>query len=184
MKGDRTRIFALSALILPSGTLFFCDTHVNHDPTAEQVAEMTLLAAEEVRRFGVVPKAALLSHSSFGASSSPSARKMRKALALIRERAPELEIDGEMHADAALSQPLREKLVAESPLEGAANLLVMPTLDAANIGLTLLGASAGGLQVGPILLGMGKPLHVLVQKVTARGIVNMTAIAAAEAGGF
>ena len=181
-KGDRTRIFALSALILPSGTLFFCDTHVNHDPSAEQIAEMTLLAAEEVRRFGVVPKAALLSHSSFGASSSVSARKMRKALALVRERAPDLEVDGEMHADAALSQPLREKLVAESPLEGAANLLVMPTLDAANIGLTLLGASAGGLQVGPMLLGVGKPLHVLVQKVTARGIVNMTAIAAAEAG--
>ena len=101
---------------------------------------------------------------------------------MVRERAPDLEVDGEMHADAALSQPLREKLVAESPLEGAANLLVMPTLDAANIGLTLLGASAGGLQVGPMLLGVGKPLHVLVQKVTARGIVNMTAIAAAEAG--
>ena len=176
------RVYALSGLILPSGALFICDTHVNHEPTAEQIAEMTLLAADEVRRFGVVPKAALLSHSSFGASSSPSARKMRRALTLIRQMAPDLEVDGEMHADAALSAPLRDRLVADSPLEGAANLLVMPTLDAANIGLTLLGASASGLQVGPMLLGLQKPLHVLVQRVTARGIVNMTALAAAKAG--
>ena len=175
------RVYALSGLILQSGVLFICDTHVNHDPSAEQIAEMTLLAAEEVRRFGVAPKAALLSHSSFGASNSPSARKMRRALALIRAQAPDLEVDGEMHADAALSAPLRDRLVANSPLEGAANLLVMPNLDAANIGLTLLGASASGLQVGPMLLGLQKPLHVLVQKVTARGIVNMTALAAAEA---
>ncbi|RYB05632.1 NADP-dependent malic enzyme [Lichenibacterium ramalinae] len=176
------RVYALSGLILQSGALFICDTHVNHEPSAEQIAEMTLLAAEEVRRFGVAPKAALLSHSSFGASNSPSARKMRRALALIRAQAPDLEVDGEMHADAALSPPLRDRLVADSPLEGAANLLVMPNLDAANIGLTLLGASASGLQVGPMLLGLQKPLHVLVQKVTARGIVNMTALAAAEAG--
>nr|WP_237479575.1 NADP-dependent malic enzyme [Lichenibacterium sp. 6Y81] len=176
-----SRVYALSGLILQSGALFICDTHVNHEPTAEQIAEMTLLAAEEVRRFGVVPKAALLSHSSFGAGSSPSARKMRRALALIRAQAPDLEVDGEMHADAALSAPLRDRLVSDSPLEGAANLLVMPNLDAANIGLTLLGAAASGLQVGPMLLGLQKPLHVLVQKVTARGIVNMTALAAAEA---
>ena len=176
------RAYAMSGLILQSGALFICDTHVNHDPTAEQIAEMTLLAAEEVRRFGVVPKAALLSHSSFGASTSPSARKMRRALGLIRAQAPDLEVDGEMHADAALSEPLRERLVANSPLEGAANLLIMPSLDAANIGLTLLGAAAGGLQVGPLLLGLAKPLHVLVQKVTARGIVNMTALAASQAG--
>jgi len=176
------RAFAMSGLILQSGALFICDTHVNHEPTAEQVAEMTLLAAEEVRRFGVVPKAALLSHSSFGASASPSARKMRRALAIIRAQAPDLEVDGEMHADAALSEPLRERLVSNSPLEGAANLLIMPNLDAANIGLTLLGASAGGLQVGPMLLGLQKPLHVLVQRVTARGIVNMTALAASQAG--
>ncbi len=176
------RVYALSGLILQSGALFICDTHVNHDPTAEQIAEMTLLAAEEVKRFGVVPKAALLSHSSFGASASPSARKMRRALSLIRAQAPDLEVDGEMHADAALSPPLRDRLVSDSPLEGAANLLVMPNLDAANIGLTLLGASASGLQVGPMLLGLQKPLHVLVQRVTARGIVNMTALAAAKAG--
>ncbi len=176
------RVYALSGLILQSGALFICDTHVNHEPTAEQIAEMTLLAAEEVRRFGVVPKAALLSHSSFGSGTSASSRKMRDALALIRAGAPDLEVDGEMHADAALSAPLRDRLVSDSPLEGAANLLVMPNLDAANIGLTLLGAAASGLQVGPVLLGLQKPLHVLVQKVTARGIVNMTALAAAEAG--
>ncbi len=175
------RVYAMSGLILPAGALFICDTHVNLDPTAEQIAEMTCLAAEAVRGFGMVPKAALLSHSSFGASSSPAARKMRQALALVRERSPELEVDGEMHADAALSAPLRERLVADSPLHDAANLLIMPSLDAANIGLTLLAAAAGGLQVGPLLLGLKKPLHVLVQSVTARGIVNMTALAAAQA---
>ncbi len=176
------RMYALSGLILPAGALFICDTHVNLDPTAEQVAEMTLLAAEAVRAFGVVPKAALLSHSSFGASAAPGARKMRRALAIIRETAPDLEVDGEMHADAALSAPLRQRLVGDSPLSEAANLLIMPTLDAANIGLTLLAAAAGGLQVGPLLLGMPKSLHILVQSVTARGIVNMTALAAAQAG--
>ncbi len=177
------RVYALSGLILQTGALFICDTHVNLDPTAEQIAEMTLLAAEEVRRFGVVPRAALLSHSSFGASAAPGARKMRRALRLIRAAAPDLEVDGEMHADAALSAPLRERLVAASPLDGAANLLIMPNLDAANIGLTLLGAAAGGLQVGPVLLGLANPLHVLVQSVTARGIVNMTALGAAQASG-
>jgi malate dehydrogenase (oxaloacetate-decarboxylating)(NADP+) len=175
------RIYALSALILDNGTLFFCDTHVNVDPTAEQVAEMTLLAAESVRRFGLVPKAALLSHSSFGASNSPTARKMRDALAILRDKAPELEVDGEMHADAALSQALRDRLVHDSALKGSANLLVMPTLDAANIGLTLLGAATEGLQVGPVLLGMSRPLHVLTPSVTARGIANMTAIAVNQA---
>jgi malate dehydrogenase (oxaloacetate-decarboxylating)(NADP+) len=175
------RIYALSALILDNGTLFFCDTHVNVDPTAEQVAEMTLLAAESVRRFGLTPKAALLSHSSFGASNSPTARKMRDALAIVRERAPELEVDGEMHADAALSQALRDRLVHDSALKGSANLLVMPTLDAANIGLTLLSAATEGLLVGPVLLGMSRPLHVLTPSVTARGIVNMTALAVNQA---
>jgi malate dehydrogenase (oxaloacetate-decarboxylating)(NADP+) len=175
------RIYALSALILDNGTLFFCDTHVNVDPTAEQVAEMTLLAAESVRRFGLTPKAALLSHSSFGASNSPTARKMRDALAIVRERAPELEVDGEMHADAALSQALRDRLVHDSELKGSANLLVMPTLDAANIALTLLSAATEGLLVGPVLLGMSRPLHVLTPSVTARGIVNMTALAVNQA---
>jgi malate dehydrogenase (oxaloacetate-decarboxylating)(NADP+) len=175
------RIYALSALILDNGTLFFCDTHVNVDPTAEQVAEMTLLAAESVRRFGLTPKAALLSHSSFGASNSPTARKMRDALAIVREQAPELEVDGEMHADAALSQALRDRLVHDSALKGSANLLVMPTLDAANIALTLLSAATEGLLVGPVLLGMSRPVHVLTPSVTARGIANMTAIAVNQA---
>jgi malate dehydrogenase (oxaloacetate-decarboxylating)(NADP+) len=169
----------MSALILQNGALFFCDTHVNVDPTAEQVAEMTLLAADAVRQFGVTPQVALLSHSSFGASSSPTAHKMRDALALIRARAPDLEVDGEMHADAALSEALRSRLVPSSPLTGSANLLIMPNLDAANIGLTLLAAATEGLQVGPVLLGLSKPLHVLVPSVTARGIVNMTALAIA-----
>jgi malate dehydrogenase (oxaloacetate-decarboxylating)(NADP+) len=181
-RSDVSRIYALSCLILPAGALFVCDTYMNTDPTAEQTAEMTLLAADAVRRFGLVPKAALLSHSSFGASNSPTARKMRQALALVRERAPELEIDGEMHADAALSEAIRDRAVPDSRLRGTANLLVMPGLDAANIAFNLLKAAADGLPVGPLLLGMCKPIHVLVPSVTARGIVNVSAVAAHEAG--
>ena len=172
------RVYALSALIVGEQTLFFCDTHMNVDPTAEEVAEMTLLAADAVRRFGIVPKAALLSHSNFGASNSPSAKKMRHALQLVRSDAPELEIDGEMHADAALAPSLRELMVGSSRLEGSANLLVMPTLDAANIAFTLLAATTDALPVGPMLLGMSQPIHVLTASATARGIVNMTALAA------
>ncbi|PVM86031.1 NADP-dependent malic enzyme [Caulobacter radicis] len=175
------RVYAMSSLILDNGTLFFCDTHVNVEPTAEQIAEMTMLAAESVRRFGLTPKAALLSHSSFGASNSPTARKMREALSMVRAAAPELEVDGEMHADAALSQALRDRLVGDSTLKGSANLLVMPTLDAANISLTLLTAATEALLVGPILLGMSRPVHVLTPSVTARGIVNMTALAVNQA---
>jgi malate dehydrogenase (oxaloacetate-decarboxylating)(NADP+) len=180
-RADVSRIYALSCLILQSGALFVCDTHMNPDPTAEQIAEMTLLAAQAVRGFGLAPKAALLSHSSFGASNSPSARKMRHALALIRKRAPELEIDGEMHADAALSEAIRDRAVPDSRLHGTANLLVMPGLDSANIAFNLLKAAADGLPVGPLLLGMSKPVHVVVQTVTARGIVNVSAVAAMEA---
>jgi malate dehydrogenase (oxaloacetate-decarboxylating)(NADP+) len=176
-----SRLYSLSALILPNGALFFCDTHVNVDPTAEQIAEMTLLAAKNVRRFGLAPKAALLSHSSFGTSQSPSALKMRKALALLRAAKPDFEIDGEMHADAALSDSLRARVVSNSTLTGSANLLVMPTLDAANISLTLLSAATEALLVGPLLLGVSKPVHVMVPSVTARGIVNMTALAVAQA---
>ncbi len=177
-----TRIFALSGMILQSGAMFLCDTHMNVDPTAEQIAEMTELAANAVAGFGLVPKVALLSHSSFGASNSPSARKMRQALALIRARMPELEVDGEMHADAALSEAIRERVMPTSTLTGVANLLVLPTLDAANIAFNLVKAAADGLPVGPLLLGMSKPAHVLVPSVTARGIVNMTALAVVEAG--
>ncbi len=176
-----SRVYALSAVILPSGTVFICDTHMNVEPTAEQIAEMTALAAKAVAGFGVVPKVALLSHSDFGASNSPSARKMRYALALIRAAHPELEVDGEMHADAALSETIRDRMMPESTLTGVANLLVMPNLDAANIAFTLVKAAADGLPVGPLLLGMSKPAHVLVPSVTARGIVNMTALAAVEA---
>ncbi|AUW60597.1 NADP-dependent malic enzyme (plasmid) [Sphingobium sp. SCG-1] len=176
------RLYALSALVIGSGTLFICDTHMNVDPTAEQIAEMVPLAADMVRRFGLSPKVALLSHSSFGSSNSPSAHKMRKALALIRSAAPELEIDGEMQADAALSEALRQRIVRDSPLLGSANLLVMPTLDAANIALSLLAAAEEGLVVGPILLGPAQPLHVLSPSVTARGISNMTALAVMQSG--
>ncbi len=176
-RAEVARVYALSCLILQAGALFICDTHMVLEPTVEQVAEMTLLAAEAVRGFGIVPKAALLSHSSFGASKSPSAIRMRRALALIRERAPELEIDGEMHADAALSEAIRLRRVPSSTLEGTANLLVMPNLDAANIAFNLLKAAAEGLPVGPLLLGMSQPVHVVVPSVTARGIVNVSAVA-------
>jgi malate dehydrogenase (oxaloacetate-decarboxylating)(NADP+) len=176
-----SRTYSLSGLILPNGVLFLCDTHLTLDPTAEQVAEMTVLAAQAVRRFGLTPKAALLSHSTYGASNVPSARKMREALSLIHARAPELEVDGEMHADAALSESLRSRLVSSSPLKGSANLLIMPNLDAANIALTLLSAATEALLVGPMLLGMSRPIHVLVPSVTARGVVNMTALAASQA---
>jgi malate dehydrogenase (oxaloacetate-decarboxylating)(NADP+) len=174
-----SRVYALSGLILEAGALVLTDTHMVPEPTPEQVAEMTVLAAAEVRRFGLEPRAALLSHSNFGASHSPSARKMRSALALIRKSAPELRVDGEMHADAALSQHVRDRLVPDGRFEGAANLLVMPNLDSANITLTALSASSSSPTVGPMLMGLSKPIHVLTPSVTARGILNLTTIAAA-----
>jgi malate dehydrogenase (oxaloacetate-decarboxylating)(NADP+) len=176
-----SRIYALTAIILQEGTVFFCDTHMNVDPTDEQIAEMTALAAEAVESFGLVPKVALLSHSSFGSSNSESARKMRRALALIRARAPGLEVDGEMQADAALAEATRTRAVADSPLTGTANLLVFPTLDAANIAFNLIKVAGDGLQVGPLLLGLAKPIHILVPTATARAIINISAVAAAEA---
>jgi malate dehydrogenase (oxaloacetate-decarboxylating)(NADP+) len=176
-----TRVYALGCLILQTGTLFICDTSMVIDPTAEQVAEMTMLAAEAVEEFGVRPNVALLSHSNFGSSNSDSARKMRHALALLRERAPDLAVDGEMNADAALAEAIRNHAIADSRIRGAANLLIMPTLDAAHIAFTLLKAAGDALQVGPILLGMAKPVHVLSPSVTARGIVNLSAFAAREA---
>jgi malate dehydrogenase (oxaloacetate-decarboxylating)(NADP+) len=179
-----SRVYALSALILPNGHLFFVDTHLTVDPTPEQIADMTLLAAEQIRAFGLTPQAALVSHSSFGASGAPSAQKMRRALRVLRARGPDFEVDGEMHADAALVPAIRDRAVPDSRLTDAANLLVMPDIDSANIAFNLLKAAAEGLQVGPILLGMTKPIHVLVPSVTARGIVNMTALAAAQANGL
>ena len=175
-----SRVYALSGLILDAGALFVTDTHMVPDPTPEQVAEMTLAACAELRHFGLTPRAALLSHSNFGASHTDSARKMRKAFKLVREAAPDLAVDGEMHADAALSQALRERLVPDSRFEGPANLLVMPNLDAANITLTALAAASSSPTVGPMLMGLSKPIHVLTPGVTSRGILNLTAIAAAE----
>ena len=175
------RVFAVTALILQAGPLFFCDTHVNVDPCAEEVAEMTLVAAETVRRFGLVPKAALLSHSNFGASNSPSAKKMRQALGLIRAQDPDLEVDGEMHADAALAEQIRHQALPDSTLTGVANLLIFPNLDSANIALTLVKAVGEAVTVGPILLGLSKPLHIAVPSTTARGIINLSAVAAMEA---
>jgi malate dehydrogenase (oxaloacetate-decarboxylating)(NADP+) len=179
-RNDVSRAYACTAVITQNGTLFFVDTHLLVEPTAAQIAEMTLLAAEQVRSFGLTPKVALLSHSSFGASGAPSARKMRAALKLIHAQAPELEVDGEMHADAALVPLIRARAVPDSPLEGTANLLVFPNLDAANIAFNLMKAVADGLQVGPMLLGMNKPIHVLTPSVTARGIANLAAVAGSQ----
>ncbi|HEX4871707.1 MAG TPA: NADP-dependent malic enzyme [Nevskiaceae bacterium] len=174
---------AMNALILPDRTVFIVDTHVNADPDARQLAEITRMAAEEIRRFGIVPKAALLSHSNFGSSPHPSAEKMRQTLALLREQAPELEIDGEMHGDCALDESLRRELLPESTLSGEANLLVMPNLDAANIAYNLLKSAAGSnVAVGPILLGAAAPLHILTPSSTVRRIANMVALTAVETG--
>ncbi|MFO7859166.1 MAG: NADP-dependent malic enzyme [Ectothiorhodospiraceae bacterium] len=173
---------AMNSLILPKGTFFLCDTYVNQDPTAEQLAEMTLLAADEVRRFGIEPKVALLSHSSFGSSDAGTAVKMRAALERIQSRDPNLEVEGEMHGDAALSEEIRQRIFPNAQLKGTANLLIMPTLDAANIAFNLLKATSEGVSVGPILLGTNRPAHVLTPSVTVRGVLNMVTLAAVEAG--
>ncbi len=171
---------AMNILMLPKYTLFICDTHVNLDPDAEQIAEMTLLAAEEVRRFGLVPKVALLSHSSFGSHDDASAAKMSLARELLEMRAPELEVEGELHGDAALSEKLRAELFPASNLKGSANLLIMPNLDAANIAYNLLKMTGGdGATIGAILLGANKSAHILTSTATARRIVNMSALAVA-----
>ncbi|MDF2640187.1 MAG: malic enzyme binding domain protein [Novosphingobium lindaniclasticum] len=179
-KPDISRVYALSGLILDAGALFITDTHMVPDPTPEQIAEMALLGATQLKHFGLRPRVSLLSHSNFGASHSPSARKMRAALKIAKAAAPDLLVDGEMHADAALSQALRDRLVPDARFEGPANLLVMPNLDAANITLTALSASSSSPTVGPMLMGLSQPIHVLTPGVTARGILNLTAIAAAQ----
>ena len=171
---------AMNILMLPEHTLFICDTHVNLDPTAEQIAEITLLAAEEVRRFGLQPKVALLSHSSFGSHENASAQKMRKARELLEKIAPELEVEGEIHGDAALSESMRNEIFPASKLKGSANLLVMPNLDAANISYNLLKMTgAGGVAIGSVLLGANKSAHILTTTATVRRIVNMSAVAVA-----
>ena len=172
---------ALQMLVLAKGTYFMTDTNVTYDPDAREVAEMTLLAAEEVRRFGFDPKVALLSHSNFGSTNEPSAVKMRDALAIIQNDAPDLDVEGEMHGDAALSDVVREEAFPDAQFKGQANLLVMPNLDAANIAFNLVKQLASGLSVGPILLGMAKPAHVLNSSVTVRGAVNMSAITVVDA---
>ncbi len=171
----------MSVLILPGRQLALVDTHVNLDPTAPQLAEITRMAADELRRFGVTPKVALLSHSNFGSSPAPAALKMRETLALLREQAPHLEVDGEMQGDTALDPALRATLLAESTLSGEANLLVFPDVDAANISYNLLKTAAGNnIAIGPILLGAAKPLHILTASTTVRRLVNMTALTVTE----
>ena len=172
---------ALSLLISQRGATFFTDTYVKMVPTAEEVAEMTIMSAAAIRRFGITPKAALVSHSNFGSRDSESAEKMRRAMALVREQAPDLEADGEMHGDSAISEVLRNRVMPSSTLSGEANLLVFPNIDAANISLGLLKSMMDGLHVGPILLGAAQPAHILSPSVTSRGVVNMAALAVVEA---
>ena len=172
----------MNGLLLPGRQVFLVDTHVNADPTAEQLSEITVMAAEQLQRFGITPKAALLSHSNFGSSNLPSAVKMRDTLALVRERAPWLEIDGEMHGDTALDADYRRRLMPDSTLSGEANLLVLPNIDAANISYNLLKTAAGGgIAIGPVLLGAAKPVHILTPSATVRRVINMTALTVADA---
>src|SRR5438034_6593753 len=174
---------AMNAVLLPDRTIFIADTYVNRDPDSEQIAEIARLAADEVRRFGIVPKVALVSHSSFGSSNDPQARKMQAALSLVNAQEPELEVEGEMQGDAALSEEIRNVVFPNSRLKGDANLLIMPSLDAANISFNLLKVAAGsGLTLGPMLLGVAKPVHILTASATVRRIVNMTALAVVDAG--
>jgi malate dehydrogenase (oxaloacetate-decarboxylating)(NADP+) len=182
-RADQDRYYAMNLLMLPERTVFIGDTYVNYDPSAEQLADMTLLAAEEIRNFGITPKVALLSHSTFGTEDTPTSLKMRDVLAQLSQRAPELEVEGEMHGDAALDEHIRLKAFPNSRLKGQANLLVMPTLDAANISFNLLKVAAGdNLTVSPILLGAAKPVNILTPTATVRRIVNMTALTVVDAG--
>ena len=177
-----TTFAAMNGLMLPNHQVFIVDTHVNYDPSAEQLAEITIMGAQEMRRFGIEPKAALLSHSNFGTSEQPSAVKMRQVLELLRRDAPWLEVDGEMHGDLALDAVAREAIMPNSSLSGSANLLVMPNIDAANIAYNLLKTAAGGnIAIGPVLLGAAKPVHILTPSTTVRRIVNMTALTVADA---
>ena len=172
----------MNGLMLPGRQVFLVDTHVNHDPAPEQLCEITVMAAEEMMRFGLQPKVALLSHSNFGSSSQPSAVKMRRTLELLREQAPWLEVDGEMHGDVALDADARAALMPNSTLKGAANLLVLPNMDSANIAYNLLKTAAGGnIAIGPVLLGAAQPVHILTASATVRRIVNMTALTVADA---
>lgn len=179
---DSQKVYSLSALLLPAGTLFICDTQVCIEPTAEELAEMTLLCAEEIRQFGITPKVAFLSHSNFGTRPSAGVSRIQHALYLLRSLAPDLEIEGEMHADAALSESIRLRRFPNSRLKGRANLLVMPNLDAANIAFNLLKVAVdSAVAIGPILVGANRSVHVVTPSITVRGLLNMSAIAAAKA---
>jgi len=182
LKPGAQTLAAMNGLMLPNHTLFICDTHVNEDPSAEQIADMTIQAAGEMQRFGLVPKIALLSHSNFGSRSTASSRKMAQARQLISARAPHLEIDGEMHADAALSEKIRLKSFPDTTLRGPANLLITPNLDTGNVTYNLLKMTgSNGVAMGPILLGAARPVHILTTSATVRRIVNMTALAVVDA---
>jgi malate dehydrogenase (oxaloacetate-decarboxylating)(NADP+) len=172
---------AMSVLTTDSGAYFVADTQVNPDPTAEQLAEITLMAAEKVALFGVRPRVALLSHSAFGSHDNQSARKMQKALKLVQQAAPELEVEGEMPADMALSEKYRSQQFPNSKLKGSANLLIMPDLDSAHIAFNLARVIADGVTMGPILMGVGRPAHVLTPAATVRRVINMTAFAVVDA---
>ena len=182
LKEGLRNFYAMNLLNLPGRTLMLCDTYVNYDPTAEQVVEMTVLAAEEARRFGIEPRIALLSHSNFGSDNTVTSDKMRRALEILHADYPELEVEGEMHGDAALDIDIRTRIFPNSRLRDEANLLIFPTLDAANISYNLLKTAAGeGMTIGPILLGAKQPVHILTPTATVRRIVNMTALTVVEA---
>jgi malate dehydrogenase (oxaloacetate-decarboxylating)(NADP+) len=172
---------SMGLLISSKGAFFMADNHVRQNPTAAQIAETALLCSVHVRRFGLKPKIALLSHSDFGSDSAPSAVKMREAMEIIRQNAPDLEVDGEMQADSALSEDVRNLVLPNSRLKGEANVLIMPDLDSANIAYHMTKMMTEALPVGPILLGAAKPAHIMTPSITARGIVNMTAVAVVEA---
>ncbi|MGH6617923.1 MAG: phosphate acyltransferase, partial [Alphaproteobacteria bacterium] len=181
-RADVRELSALTLLVMPSGPVFIADTHVDPDPTVEDVVEVALLAAEEVRRFGIEPKVALVSHSNFGTSRYPSALKMREAAAILHRDHPGLEVDGEMHADAAIDAEIRQRTFPDSRLRGSANLLIMPSLDAGNIAYNLVKALGEGLiTVGPMLLGAALPAHIVTPSITARGLLNMTALCVVDA---
>jgi malate dehydrogenase (oxaloacetate-decarboxylating)(NADP+) len=172
----------MNVLILPDRQIALVDTHINENPTAEQLAEITLLAAEQLRRLVLIPRVALLSHSNFGSGNTESAQKMRATLDILKVQAPDLEVDGEMHGDTALDFDILKQLMPDSPLQASANLLVFPNIDAANIAYNLLKVAAGnGIAIGPILLGCAKPVHIVTSSATVRRIVNMTALCVLDA---
>ena len=181
LKPGATGLSTMNALVMPSGTFFIADAYVSVDPSAEEVADLAIRAAEAVRRMGLEPRAALVSHANFGDRPSASSRKMRRAVEILRQRQPDFEFDGEMHADTALVDSLRAKALPGSSLRGPANLFIMPNADAAHISLTLLKTLGGAVPVGPIMMGAAKPAYIASQSVTVRGLLNLTALAVVEA---